>query len=375
MGSDPTPPNNPAPPPQGPFTPAPEVASIPAAEPQPTSTALPKSEASIPTAELQGASTPVAKPEVASIPAAEPQPTSALVPRPEVVPIPAAEPQAASTSVAKPQAALSSQRKIEANRANAQKSTGPTSRQGKKNSSRNAIKHGLLSKEVVITTGEGKEDESEFLTLLARFRDHYQPEDIAAEMHVEEIAISYWRSKRALRCERAAITLDSEIPVENPELTDADIGVLGPDAETRHGLLRNSRGLRYLLRVIENLRKQVQSTGRFPLELRRWLPPAEVWNGGFTKKAILAALDKEIQDLTNLKVQTEGKELDKRNATRDLASIPSKAALDRLHRYDTSNVRTRRRVEQRLDQRQAGAKNDEPAGLKNGGDTEKPEHK
>ena len=41
-------------------------------------------------------------------------------------------------------------RRIEANRENAQKSTGPKTAQGKHNSSRNATNHGLLSKELVI---------------------------------------------------------------------------------------------------------------------------------------------------------------------------------------------------------------------------------
>ena len=42
-----------------------------------------------------------------------------------------------------------SDRKCQANRANAQKSTGPRSPEGKRRSSRNALKHGLLSSQVV----------------------------------------------------------------------------------------------------------------------------------------------------------------------------------------------------------------------------------
>ena len=50
-----------------------------------------------------------------------------------------------------------SERKIQANRQNALRSTGPTTARGKRNVSRNAIKHGILAREVVITAGDGEE--------------------------------------------------------------------------------------------------------------------------------------------------------------------------------------------------------------------------
>jgi len=55
---------------------------------------------------------------------------------------------------------------MEANRDNAQKSTGPKTVQGKSYSSRNAMKHGLFSKELVITDGPQKEDREKFELLL-----------------------------------------------------------------------------------------------------------------------------------------------------------------------------------------------------------------
>ena len=51
-----------------------------------------------------------------------------------------------------------SEKKIEANRRNALRSTGPTTDKGKTAASRNAIKHGLLAREVVITAGDGEEN-------------------------------------------------------------------------------------------------------------------------------------------------------------------------------------------------------------------------
>jgi hypothetical protein len=272
-----------------------------------------------------------------------------------------------------PRPKKSSPAKVEANQKNSRSSTGPKTARGKKNSSRNAIKHGLLTKELLITTGAGKENKAELDALIAGMRDDRKPKGMAEELYVQEIIISYWRSTRALRSERGAVTLGSEIPSENPELTETEVGALGRDDETRNRLLQNSRGLRYLLRVVEGIRKQVQSSGHLPLGLRLWLSPAEVWNGGSKKRAILAALGEEIRDLTERKVQLEEQELQKRNATRDFASLPPQLSLNLNHRYETANVRIRRKAEQSLDEMQARRKADERAALKNGADPEEPE--
>jgi hypothetical protein len=272
-----------------------------------------------------------------------------------------------------PRPKKSSPAKVEANQNNSTSSTGPKTARGKKNSSRNAIKHGLLTKELLVTTGAGKENKAELDALIAGMWDSRKPVGMAEELLLQEIVDSYWRSKRALRSERGAVTLGSEIPAENPELTEVEVGILGLDDETRFRLLQNSRGVRCLLRKVECIRKQVQSSGRLPLELRRWLPPSEVWNGGSEKRAMLAALDEEIGDLMKRKGELEEQDLQKRNATLDFASLPPKPALDLNHRYETANVRIRRRAEKSLDEMQARRKAEENAALKNGADPEKTE--
>lgn len=66
--------------------------------------------------------------------------------------------------------------KIEANRKNALKSTGPKTPTGKVAVRWNAIKHGLLAKEVVIPAGDGKESKAAFKNLLSSLRDDIQPQ-------------------------------------------------------------------------------------------------------------------------------------------------------------------------------------------------------
>jgi hypothetical protein len=59
-----------------------------------------------------------------------------------------------------------SKRRIQANRRNALRSTGPKTARGKRAVAGNAIKHGFLAREVVITAGEGEESLKEFHDLV-----------------------------------------------------------------------------------------------------------------------------------------------------------------------------------------------------------------
>jgi hypothetical protein len=58
-----------------------------------------------------------------------------------------------------------------ANRQNAQKSTGPTTDEGKAASSRNALKHGLLARDIVVADPAFAESREEFDALLAALAD------------------------------------------------------------------------------------------------------------------------------------------------------------------------------------------------------------
>jgi hypothetical protein len=98
-----------------------------------------------------------------------------------------------------------SDRKLQANRRNALRSTGPKTVRGKRNAARNAVKHGVLAREVVITAGDGKENPEEFQTLVASLWKSYQPVGAVEELLVQTIATCYWRKSRALRAENGEI--------------------------------------------------------------------------------------------------------------------------------------------------------------------------
>ncbi len=98
-----------------------------------------------------------------------------------------------------------SQKQLEANRRNAQLSTGPKTPEGKQRVKWNALKHGLLAKSVVIPARDGFENRYEFESLLRKLHHELKPIGILEEMLVEKIAVAYWRLRRAVRAESGEI--------------------------------------------------------------------------------------------------------------------------------------------------------------------------
>ena len=83
------------------------------------------------------------------------------------------------TSEATPNLQTAGQRaQSHANRANAQRSTGPRTPTGKARSSLNALRHGILAKAAFNVTIEGEERRAEFDALVADFAQEYQPRTI-----------------------------------------------------------------------------------------------------------------------------------------------------------------------------------------------------
>ncbi len=92
----------------------------------------------------------------------------------------------------------SSPRKIAANRSNAQKSTGPKTSLGKRFSSWNSTRHGLLAKGLPPLLGKSKK---QFTRLLRSLQKDLDPVGTLEEMLVEKIAQDYWRLGVAARYE------------------------------------------------------------------------------------------------------------------------------------------------------------------------------
>ncbi|MEE9441499.1 MAG: hypothetical protein V3V99_02380 [candidate division Zixibacteria bacterium] len=96
-------------------------------------------------------------------------------------------------------------KQINANKQNAQKSTGPKSEQGKLLASRNSLKHGLYASDIIVDTPAFKENEEEYDLLLASLFDELEPRTAFQQDLVVKIATGLWRSRRAVRAETAEI--------------------------------------------------------------------------------------------------------------------------------------------------------------------------
>ena len=85
-----------------------------------------------------------------------------------------------------------------ANRANAQSSTGPTTKQGKSNSRRNALRHGILSRKVELDTDEQR---AEFPELLQSCETEFAPEGLLRNFLVRRLQPYFgsWGSRKALK--------------------------------------------------------------------------------------------------------------------------------------------------------------------------------
>src|ERR687894_353480 len=92
---------------------------------------------------------------------------------------------------------MTSDKKAEANRRNALKSTGPKTSKGKAAVRLNAMKHGLLSQEILLPG----EDEAALKELGERLRDELQPVGELEDLLVDRIISSTWRLQRLGRVE------------------------------------------------------------------------------------------------------------------------------------------------------------------------------
>lgn len=96
-----------------------------------------------------------------------------------------------------------SQKQIEANRENGKKG-GVKTEEGKAVSKYNAIKHGLLSKEVLL---EG-EDEKVLVEMGKKLQKELEPQTELELVLVDRITANVWRLRRVMKIEREMIDDD-----------------------------------------------------------------------------------------------------------------------------------------------------------------------
>ena len=95
--------------------------------------------------------------------------------------------------------------KLEANRKNAKRSTGPRTERGKSVARFNAVTRGLFAKHVIVPICDGDKAEKEFQSLLDGLHQDFQPVGFYEEWLVIKIVHCMWRLRRATRCESGSI--------------------------------------------------------------------------------------------------------------------------------------------------------------------------
>jgi hypothetical protein len=136
---------------------------------------------------------------------------------------------------------MAPEKQIEANRRNAQKSTGPKTPEGKAAVRFNALRHGLRARTAVLPT----ENADDFHQLCADLEAEFQPRTRAEQILVEEMAVSHWKLARLETGERGIYT--RPIPVRDQM---ALIGQLSQyEARPKRAFIKAMRELEHLQKI------------------------------------------------------------------------------------------------------------------------------
>ena len=92
---------------------------------------------------------------------------------------------------------MATDKQIAANRANAQKSAGPKTDQGKAVASQNAVKHGALSSVAIAE----HEDEDLYTAMLTALIEDHDPQTTIERQLVERLTLLFWREIRLAKAE------------------------------------------------------------------------------------------------------------------------------------------------------------------------------
>ncbi len=170
-----------------------------------------------------------------------------------------------------------SARKLAANRANAQKSTGPKTPEGKQRTARNAITHGLYTNDIVLPD-DPDESPEEFDALREALIHDIQPANMIERLLVERLAVAHWRLRRVYRHEavsiidartRDATDIVKTIPRQLGLSHGADLPIQLPPAYALDAILRYESNLNRTISQIMHYLIQLRTSAKslFPTQV------------------------------------------------------------------------------------------------------------
>jgi hypothetical protein len=157
-------------------------------------------------------------------------------------------------------------KQIAANQRNAQKSTGAKTPEGRAVSKMNALKHGILSREVLVRGLNRKESRRELAALHQRFWQELDPAGPVEEMLVDQIVTAHWRLRRALTAESGEIALSvDEGAWKREKHNPLPLMLALPPNPISEGLVLRLQhsvwGYRYLIHCLGEVRNGVERDG------------------------------------------------------------------------------------------------------------------
>jgi len=156
---------------------------------------------------------------------------------------------------------MASQSKSDAARENGKKSRGPVTNQGKQNSSRNALKHGLTAESAVLP-GESEQD---FAELLQSHQDTYRPANALEKDLVETMALARWRLRRMAALETSL--LETGLALSQEDIDD-QFDDVSDQSRLAFAFEKQTKSLSLLIRYEASLTRLHDRTYKHLKELR-----------------------------------------------------------------------------------------------------------
>jgi hypothetical protein len=240
---------------------------------------------------------------------------------------------------------------IEANRRNAQLSTGPKTPQGKSASSMNAVKYGILARQLIVQGEYVQESPEEFQSFWTEYHEQLAPVGPLEEMLVDQIVSLNWRLRRVRAAESGeiALSMDSGCRHRSRDKVVFNDEWPHPDQYMEKGLLelrkKIEQGAEFSRAVITQLADGDE--GYYPSLFGRLnalyarisqnpgnLDPTALRES--SQQTVLDTLDEEIKKISEQQINRRKHEAYKEQAHRNSDSIPEMNVVQKILRVETA---------------------------------------
>jgi len=269
--------------------------------------------------------------------------------------------------------------KLAANRANAQRSTGPKTEAGKQASAKNSLNHGLLAAGIIPEV-DGPNAKEEFDRFRAEMLADCQPVGRREELQFGKMVLGEWHERRALRFLEAKMAV--RITRRKRALAAEQIGDDRKDemelkaAVKPEARLTTADGVATVIRALQEIRETLQRKNALTEPAKQtlvrycraelvnaWLadqgatPPPGTPSQQTPLVRLVVEIDTELSSLKKLKANLEAEEARDAELRVVAAGLPG-AYLDRALRYGTTFRRAAERARNELERLQARRRGD-----------------